>query len=67
MSEIKEISTKIVEFKGEKKNFLLWNEKFVAKAQRNKYKSILSGNSIVPTVDNVWSVSVTSYPINVLM
>ena len=39
---------KIIKFSGENGDWLIWKEKFMARARRLKYKSILKGDVIIP-------------------
>ena len=40
--------SKLVKFSGDKKDWLIWSEKFLARARRIDYKDILLGNENVP-------------------
>ena len=48
MSEKQETSIKVIPFSGKKKDWVTWNEKFMARAKRRGYKDLLLGKADIP-------------------
>ena len=44
----KEVNFRLLPFDGKKENWLMWSEKFLAKAKKKGYKKILLGKETIP-------------------
>ena len=49
MLGIKSTTIRVLEFDGDKTNFRFWSAKFLAKSGRSRYKSILTGDKVIPS------------------
>ena len=50
-----ETTIKIIEFNGNKKSYLMWKEKYLARAKRKNHKELLTGKYKVPTAKELES------------
>ena len=46
--DVKEVNFKHLPFDGKKENWLMWSEKFLAKAKKKGYKKIILGDKTIP-------------------
>ena len=46
-----EQTLKVILFDGKKKNWDVWEEKFLARAQRKGYKKVIDGSAVIPSDD----------------
>jgi len=51
MSEVAEKNVRVINFDGSKKNWSVWEQKFLARSRRKGYKDIIIGKKVAPDVN----------------